>query len=119
MGWNTTVVVMNDALPDIAKDPNFGKNLADAASAAILPPEHQDGRLDVAALNHINAATVIETHHADGYAVVAVGGNTGLNLGTVYPYGDGILTFRIVKELASQMGYDLHRKPTQRNRSSS
>jgi len=71
MGMNTTVVVLNDALHQIENDPEFGKNLAQA----IRGNGYGDG--SVRGGNHINAAQVVETHHADANVVVVVGGNHG------------------------------------------
>lgn len=76
MGYNTTVVVMNDSLSSIEEDPEFGKRLVHA----IL--EVQRGKpVDVAAHGKrmvcCNAATVIETHHADHFVTVKVGMNYG------------------------------------------
>lgn len=82
MGFNTTVVVMNDALSDIQRDPDFGKNLA----AAILKLGLSNEPRDVHAGTHVNAATVIETHHADGVFGVLVGGNYGESLGRLLGY---------------------------------
>ena len=114
MGYNTTIVVMNDALHQIAKDEEFGKKLYDA----ILAVNHKSS-VDVSAGNHCNAATVIETHHADGYAVVAVGHNYGEKLGTVYPYGDKTTPQkeRILRALADQLGFSLRKKPTKKKKS--
>ena len=77
MGWNTTVVVMNDALSAIRDDPQFGERLYRAVLAI------QRGKpVDVAAHAnggiHCNAATVIETHHADHTVYVKVGQNCGV-----------------------------------------
>jgi hypothetical protein len=118
MGFNTTVVVMNDALSDIANDPDFGKNLADAVSRSCLGDQ-----VDVPAYSYrrngydkgwtgvyCNAATVIETHHADQTTLVAVGGNCGTNLGTFWPYGEGTLEERMLRELADKLGYRLVKK---------
>lgn len=74
MGFNTTVVIMNDALGEIAKDPNFGKNLA----AAVSECGGRNHRVDVCAGNHGNAAHVVESHHADSTCIVTVGGNLGI-----------------------------------------
>lgn len=114
MGFNTTVVVLNDALGTIENDPKFGKRLADAI--AKLSISNGEG-IDVAAHTpaggiHCNAATVIETHHAEGTAIVAIGGNYGTKLGEVYKRthhepGDDIEIFRM---LADQRGYTLQPK---------
>lgn len=76
MGYNTTVVVMNDSLSAIEQDPEFGKRLV----AAILKVQRGQP-VDVAAHGkHMlccNAATVIESHHADHSALVKVGRNYG------------------------------------------
>lgn len=75
MGYNTTVVILNDALGEIATDPEFGKRLADAIAQArrgkpVVVGAH--GERDI----HCNAALVVETHHADDEVTVIVGGNT-------------------------------------------
>lgn len=76
MGYNSTVVVMNDALHSIENDPEFGRKLKDAILTV------QRGRpVDVSAGGFCNAATVIETHHADGLIAVVVGVNGGQILG--------------------------------------
>lgn len=66
--FDTTVLVLNDALADIRDDPEFGKKLYNAVLKASIGE-----KTDVSAGCYINAATVIETHHADGVAVVAMG----------------------------------------------
>ena len=77
MGMNTTVIIMNDALGEIEKDPDFGKNLARAIKCwGSLP-------LDVPAGHHCNAATVVEQHHCSFTVIVAVGGNYATVLGSV------------------------------------
>jgi hypothetical protein len=90
MGYNTTVVVYNDALDDIAADPNFGSKLAAAIKrvGAYRNPE------DVGACAHANAARVIETHHADSTAVVAIGGNDGTVLVTTSGWNHGDLDWQ-------------------------
>lgn len=78
MGYNATIVVMVDALNEIEHDHDFGQKLADAVlkSAMFKQP------VDVGAGCHVNAATVIEVHHADFDVTVKVGGNYGQVLKT-------------------------------------
>ena len=73
MGLNTTVVVINDELDQIENDPNFGKNLVEAIRE--LPTGRKN--IDVRAGNCVNAASVVESHHADFDVLVKVGGNLG------------------------------------------
>jgi len=76
MGYNTTVVILNDALGAIAEDPGFGARLADAIRLAA-----RGQQVSVAACSerciYSGAATVIESHHADHDVLVRVGGNRG------------------------------------------
>ena len=69
MGLNTTVVIRNDALHDIADDVNFAGNLVDAIMRL-----RSNQRVEVPALRTAYAAQVIETHHSDYTAVITVGG---------------------------------------------
>lgn len=89
MGYNTTVVVYNDALGDIENDPEFGKNLAIAVREAWNLGRNLRGNgyhdtVNIRAGNHANAAVVVETHHADEMVVVAVGGNMGQRVMSLY-----------------------------------
>jgi len=114
MGYNTTVVVLNDALDFIAADNHFGKKL----KAAILKVGAFGGQADVTAINStkgvfVNAATVIESHNANFNAVVAIGGNRGVELGFV-DENKLLSNEELLRQLASNMGFDIHRKPTKK-----
>ena len=74
MGWNTCVVVLNDALDQIEKDPEFGKKLAAAIRKRSITGKEA---VDVSAGNHCNAALVVHQSHADCNFYVKVGGNYG------------------------------------------
>jgi len=120
MGWNTTVIVLNDALGNIAEDPDFGKKLADAVQQA---PMNRGKRIGVSAHSkrggiHIDAASVIESHHADGTAVVAVGGNCATVLGEVYTRSHHKPEDKIelLRALAEREGYSLRKKPARGKR---
>ena len=116
MGYNTTVVVHNDSLGTIGKDPEFGKNL----ERAILSIGMTDDKcIGVSASNghcvHCNAVEVIETHHADSVVAVAVGGNYGVELGFAGGYramgSDDESKLEMVKHLAENLGYTLRKNP--------
>lgn len=106
MGYNTTVVVMNDALRAIESDEKFGESLARACgSLAAMEGE----RVDVASQGHINAATVLETHHADQLVPILVGGNTGYVIEGRLHYRD-YSAESLLRMLAARLGYKLVRR---------
>jgi len=107
MGYNATVIVMVDSLDAIAKDPDFGKKLSDAVMKI------QNEPIDISALGHCNAATVIESHHADHSSLIAVGGNYGTVLvpyATGYAHHTPEAKLAILKRFAEEMGFILHKK---------
>ena len=108
MGYNTTVVVLNDALDQIKNDPKFGEKLHDA----ILRLSVTDRPVDVRAGNHLNAAIAIESHHADLQAIVAIGENYADVLGAIIrPLKTSSEEFKlvVVEQLARSMGYALRK----------
>lgn len=111
MGFNTTVVVHNDALESIKNDPDFGKNLVSAILAIGMRPDKME---DVPAGCHCNACEVIETHHADSAIAVVVGGNMGIELGHAGRWNDmgneDESKIKMIRTLADQFGYDLRKK---------
>ena len=110
MGYNTSVIVLNDALDNIGRDPAFGNSLAAAISQLGLP----GARRDVSSLGHCNAATVIETHHADQTSLVSFGGNCGIQQMITYgwEHNSPAMQAKMCAEWADKLGYRLVRKPT-------
>jgi cytochrome c2 len=105
MGMNATVVVMHDALGQIESDPRFGAKLAEAIRTASVVP---DARQDVTAGNHMNAAHVVECHHADTSVTITVGENLGKVRSRAYAKHtteEGQL--RLVEIWADKLGYRL------------
>jgi len=103
MGYNSTVVILNDVLSDLRNNPRFGEKLADA-----IAEQHMTGKpFDVQ-----NGVIVVEQHHADETAVVAVGGNCGTKLGMVggYTHHTPEDKLRIVKSLANDLGFNLSKQ---------
>jgi molybdopterin biosynthesis enzyme MoaB len=108
MGYNTTIVVINDALNEIETDPEFGKKLAQAIRSMGYG---NNDRIDVAAGNHVNAAHVVESHHADSSVVVTVGGNLGLVRASAYGWTNTRETqTKLLKEWASTLGLEVVEK---------
>lgn len=73
MGLNTTVLVLNDNLADIEKDEKLGSLLA-----TCIKQMHNPERW-LSPVGH--GVYVVETHHADDVAILAVGGNTARVVG--------------------------------------
>lgn len=68
---------MNDVLGDIRDDPKFGEKLYEAVNhLSVSKGFYPDIR--------INAATAIETHHADGFRAIMVGDNGAITIDNVY-----------------------------------
>lgn len=87
MGWNTTIIIMNDALNLIEQDKDFGAKLASAVRGAVMPPEVRSRDIAAQAPGggcYCNAASVVETHHMDEVVSVDVGGNTAVVVGSRY-----------------------------------
>jgi len=109
MGYNTTVVVYNDALGAIENDPTFGSKVAKAVRHLSV----SDGKpVDIPAGNHANAAMAVESHHADNTAVITVGGNLGikqLELGG-WLHHEKPMQERLLRAWADELGFTLVKK---------
>lgn len=112
MGYNTSVLIMNDSMHEIAKDPEFGKKISDAAGLLF----RGNKPIDIQVGGHCNAATVIEQHHADQTAILAVGGNYATVLGTHWSYAHHRPEDKlaILKSLADDLGFDISKKPSKK-----
>lgn len=110
MGFNTTVIIMNDAFGDIKKHPQeFVDNLITAASNAYMQPT------DVMVGSYVNAASVIACDHADIQNIIATGGNYGTVLKKVYRGNRGHHNtedkVELLRKLAGELGYRIAKKP--------
>lgn len=109
MGWNTSLVLMNDALGSIERDTQLGEKLASAVKElSIRKP------VDVSAGGHCNAITVLETHHADFLVPVLIGGNHGWPIGGSLPWSTkpDEMEKELLQRLAHKHGYTLRKKPS-------
>uniref|UniRef100_A0A6M3LQK3 Uncharacterized protein n=1 Tax=viral metagenome TaxID=1070528 RepID=A0A6M3LQK3_9ZZZZ len=107
MGFNSTIMICNDHLHDIENDPKFGAKVSNAIGCY-----DYDTRPFL-----YNGLQVIETHHADGIIVSAVGGNGGKLLGdggwsrNLVTYKDGEdWKIKVLRELANNLGYSIRKK---------
>jgi hypothetical protein len=109
MGFNTTVVVLNDALNYIKDDKSFGASLYDAA----LTFPRLDG--DIRSGMYVNAARVVDVHHADYITPIFVGAGTGVvipaQIGFAPNETQDDRNIRMLKELARVLGYRVSRIP--------
>lgn len=108
MGFNTTVVVINDALSSIEADKEFGEKLA---SAVLMYPQAKPTY--VSARGFSNAALVIETHHMSGLVPVLVGGNSGHVLHAALPIETKAedRELELARQIAARHGFVLRKKP--------
>lgn len=107
MGFNTSMIIMNDALDAIEKDPEFGKKVVEAVRRV-----HREHDIDIPSGPNVNAATVIETHHADVTTILAFGGNYATIIHETYGYRhhDPDFKLRLLKELAESLGFTIAKK---------
>lgn len=107
MGYNTTIVLLNDSLGDLARDQEFGAKLAEAVShLAIERP------IDVCVGCCANGALVLETHHADQLLPVMVGGNGARVITDTYVrWNSDDPEMDLLRALAKKHGFTLRKKP--------
>lgn len=91
MGMNSTVLILNDQLHDIAADPQTFVDCLLGACNGGTPIEWTTGKL-------------VACHHADDTAIIAVSGNQAKVLGYAGPRLDDI---EALKQVANQLGYEL------------
>jgi hypothetical protein len=105
MGYNTGIIILNDAVHSLPEDKEFGRKLHDA----ILAFSHR--RIDVAIGCHVNACQVICQEHADVEMIVGIGGNSGRILGSGGCYNSQHM---LLHRLAEQHGFKLVPDPKAR-----
>jgi hypothetical protein len=113
MGWNTSMIILNDAVHAIGQDKDFGKKVHDA----VLACSNSNRNIDISSGGNVNAATVIETHHADSSVLLAVGGNNASVLCSVsdWRHGTALTQVKLLQELADRLGYRITRKRKQKS----
>lgn len=108
MGYNTTLMVLNDAIHEIDKDPaGWWAKTKKVMAGSIGRGEGESYGFG----NHANGFRVVAQDHADIVNVIAVGGNYAAILGRVYNGNQAIHDpegqLRLLREIAAQHGYGL------------
>lgn len=117
MGWNTGVIILNDALHEIEKNPdefvNGRRGLREAMGEFMSGGRGQRNYVDISVGGHANAASVFHQSHADEVGVYSIGGNCAKKIGKVYNGGrhcsedDQLALLHVI---ADNMGYKLVKK---------
>ena len=110
MGFNTTVLILNDTLSRIESDPeDFVKSLCRMAGSGEATG---DSPIDF----HLGSQSgVIQTHHADNTAVILVGGNSATVLGVRHGWKHNEPEFQIecLKWVLRDLGHEVRKMPPQ------
>lgn len=107
MGFNTVVLILNDAMHNLKTDPNVGEKLYNAMGES-QHPANKDG-VEFSIGNHCNGGMVLPSRHADEVQIVAVGGNYMKRVGVLY-HADMEDPEAMVRRLADSLGYRLVKK---------
>jgi hypothetical protein len=108
MGWNSTVVFMNDCIHALKEDPEIGEKI----EQGILALSVRKGSIDVPFKGYSGYIRVIETHHADTMVPILVGSNDGSVIeGASFIWSDPDPEMQLLRKLAEKKGYTLRRKP--------
>jgi hypothetical protein len=97
MGFNSTVLILNDVLHDISADPKFGEKVHQAIAVyGVQQARYPWGQ-------------VIAQHHADYHSVNIIGGNTGECLGHASGIDEQLGDWQVdvLRQVAHRLGYRL------------
>ena len=102
MGFNSTVLILNDRIHEIENDQDFGKKVAEGI--------REFGYVDKYSKTYITGQTeVLSCQHASDMAVIAVGGNCGTKIDTLFglTHHKEADKLKIVQQMAENLGYRL------------
>lgn len=106
MGYNTTVLFLNDAANELERDPLAGRKIYEG-----IMTSQRGKQVDICLGNHVNAATVLAQHHADETQILAVGGNCGSLLYRGWgAHHTPEHQVRLLKDMADSLGFNLVKK---------
>lgn len=112
MGFNTSILLLNDNLSELERDPEAGIKIARAVLSACL---RDNIDVPMKGGNCLSTPiTVVESHHADGNSVVMFGGNRAQILSKCVfkesKEGDLSPEVGYLRSLAAQHGYTLTKR---------
>lgn len=113
MGFNSTIMILNDALHFIGDDKDFGRKV----ERAILDLNLSPNPIDISSGTYINAAVAIEQHHSSMLMPVLVGCNYGYKLDQAALFENNLVFNKedlgesLMRTLADHYGYYLRKKP--------
>jgi len=116
MGYNSGLIVLNDALHVIKENPlQFTEGVVRAIQSAPMSYHRGERRIDIGVQGHVNAASLFHMAHADEHQVYVVGGNTALavpgGFTRIGGYQDPNETnLALLKQMADSAGYRLVKK---------
>lgn len=114
MGWNTGVIILNDAVHAIENNPDEfvnGRRGLSAAMSQFMAGRNERKFIDIGVGGHVNAASVFHQQHADSVGVYALGGNYASELGSLHWGNQGHhedeQKVKLLERIADQLGYKL------------
>jgi hypothetical protein len=120
MGYNTTLLVLNDGLGDIEQNPEqFVRNLVNAIK---LHSWHKNNRVhnDFGVGSHANCCMIGSSEHSSGTSILFAGGNYITHAATVHTGSHSHHTeedfVRIMKAALEQKGYTVRKKPVKKRK---
>ena len=112
MGFNSTVLILNDRLSEIRREPErFVEEMLNGIARSGYPVEEVGF--------HPGQSTVMSCAHADTVTILAVGGNCSTILGRFHNGGahhTEEAQVKLLRELADKYGFSLRKKPAKKGR---
>ena len=107
MGYNTAIIICNDQLHDLARDPDTGRAIDRMIGEANAGRRTAEGReVGQAAYGRFSMGA-LPSRHADEGQLILVGGNCIQTVARCWTFDP----LEALKQAADQLGYTLHKKP--------
>lgn len=106
MGFNTALMILNDAADGLKDNPDVGTSIYNALL------ESQRGKpVDFSIKSYANGGVVLPSHHADVVQLIAVGGNDMTPVVNLYgAWREMSEPEELLRRFADQLGFRIVRK---------